>query len=242
MKHAKFAALCGAAVLSAYSTANAQDWMGIARSVYVEGRVGIPFPSDADATTTGFAPASGTTETEFNSGHAWSGAVGVRVIPNVRIDFEYSQLRAYDAETTYTSGFPGAGLTGTTGPVDGDVEVHTYMFNAYYDFAPFSFLPEVVPIVGLGVGRSSIRVDNLTGPGFVFRTEDRDTVWSGAFHLGAAYQIARQFALTARYSLGITGGADFTGTDTAGLGRPMNVSTDSQITHVLSFGLRFNFN
>jgi hypothetical protein len=244
MKRLKIAALCGAAALFAIPGAGtAQDLMGIARSVYLEGRAGIPITSGTDSTvTSSVAAANGTSETEFNSGNFFSGAIGVTVMPNVRIDVEIGRTHAHDAEFTGNSGFPGNVLVrnGQTVEVLGDATVWTYLFNAYYDFP--EVLPGLRPFLGGGIGASTIAVENLTPSGSRFQVNDRDTVMTGAIHLGVGYQIAKQFWLTGRYTAAFSGGPDFRGTDTLNLGGTMTVSSDSQVTHIFGFGLRFAFN
>ena len=138
------------AVLSLAAAPASAQFAPILNGFYLALDGGVVGLEDAQIDYGGAAPGG---SMRLDAGWAVSGAAGWRVLDRYRLEFEISH-RENDVRDIDTSFFAG-----------GSVAATTYMVNGYVDF-PAYFYSDVVPYVGLGVGRAQlshdIQVDGFT--------------------------------------------------------------------------------
>jgi outer membrane immunogenic protein len=190
------------------------------KNVYFSGSIGLLFSDAAgvdsqNATLSAIARATDA-KIEANTGIAVTGAVGMRLMPKVRGEVEYAYRTA--GLDKVTSNVGNAGL-------QGDININSLMFNAYYDHDTAS---SWTPYVGGGLGVAWTKADGFGGLGAVFSNQ---TVSDVAYQVmaGLAYDVSAEVDLNVGYRYFGTSDADFT---------LLSASID---THAIEFGMRYSF-
>lgn len=159
--------------------------------IYMEGRGGVTFLTDADNTGSVFEVTS-----EHDAGPNVAAAVGYADPSGFRGELELS-YRTNDIDSYPDDGGVGDALVGFSlsgSEASGDVSVFAAMGNLYYD------LPTAGPwrpFVGGGIGVAEINVDaSVLGVEFV---DDSDTVVAYQVGAGIAYELSPLWSFTLAY-------------------------------------------
>ncbi len=234
---------------------------------YVSGSAGFNFQADSDnagaltrdfVTGEGVAVPAGTTlpsgtdigwTTEFDTGLFLSGAYGIRIDENIRVEGEISYLSAdVDTHTNVTAGGAALGaadagvlITGSSAlgatvadvVADGQGEVKSlgYAINGYYDFTDAS-LP-VDFYVGAGLGIAEVTVEYV--PSGISVVDDKEMVGFYQLMAGASYPVAEGTDLFAGYRFRQSSDAE---TDSTLLPTSLDIENTN---HILEFGVRYSF-
>jgi OmpA-OmpF porin, OOP family len=125
----------------------------------------------------------------FNNGPSFSGALGLRVTENIRIEGELSYRNAGIAHVNFANG--NSVRSGS------DIKTWLLMLNAYYDFS-FNW-HNISPYLtaGIGVARHNVAIDPVTGltPG----ASGSDTAFAYQAGTGLKYRVNPDMALTGGY-------------------------------------------
>jgi len=128
--------------------------------VYVQGDIGIQQRE--------FAGENGITNLMFNSGVYGGVGVGYRYDRNFRFAFEFSQMN--NGVNKIRPGIPEPvvdpvlgpiGNNGAQFPANGNVQLTSYMLNAYYDLNGFGYQRRFRPYLGAGVGLTTSSIYGL---------------------------------------------------------------------------------
>lgn len=170
-------------------------------------------------------------DSDYNTGFGGSGAVGVRLLDDFRIEGELGYRRAEFATFTIINdgGLAGGALNGQTVPADGDVRTFTTMVNAYYDL-PVDW--QVRPYVGFSVGASHVKSEAILLGATVVDDASWAFTWRGT--VGASYELTERLDLFAGYRYFSVVGLQL---EDVG-GNEFDAEYDS---HDFEFGLRYRF-
>jgi len=176
---------------------------------YVGVNIGITMPSDSDISEKG---GTGTGEISFDSGVAFSAALGQK-IGTGRLEAEIG-YKTSDIDEVSVTGLGSA-------PLNGDASVLSFMGNGYIDF---NASPTVKPYImaGLGVANLKIKLSDLDA-------DEDDTVFAYQAGVGCGFPLSQTVTLDLGYRYMGTSDADF-GDSEATYG-----------SHNVLAGLRFNF-
>ncbi len=168
--------------------------------IYFAGYMGLNnFPKQdySEGTT----PASG--EVEYRNGIGFAGALGLRITPQFRLEFE-GGYRKTDLNRLNLS-------SGTSGDVGGEIRTYTGMLNGYYDFdVNWKNLQPFVS-AGLGFAFHDGEVVDIIGN----TTDASEDAYTLAWQMGGGlkYRIDKGLAFTGSYRLLGTTDIAFGGTD-----------------------------
>lgn len=160
---------------------------------YVEGNIGPSFFADSDWTDTG-PGVSAAGEVTFDTGLMASGAIGMHLTSNLRVEGEVSWRQADLDEFSVTS-LQGVAVGGTAN-ADGEASALGFMLNGWYDFntgTPW------VPFVGGGVGLAEVSAEIDSVGGVATSFDESETVFAYQFGGGVAYRFTPNLALTLSY-------------------------------------------
>ena len=191
---------------------------------YVELVAGGPLPNDYDVVLSGGPNAAAVYDPD--SGFGIAAALGVYLNEDWRAEIAYTYATAGDGSL---SGF---------GAHVGDVDAHTVLFNAYYEFDELAGIP-LTPWVGAGLGFITYDYSGLglsPALGGTFVINDSDTAFAGALHVGFDYAITENLDLTARYTALFVGDHDVIASNGTTL-----VSVDGTVENALFGGIKYKF-
>lgn len=208
--HIRSVFMAGLLIASADS-ASAQDYKW-----YGAFGVGPSFLSDVDVTQAGVGGS-----TEFDTGAAFSGAVG-----KVFNDFR-GEAELFAGVNDISSLKAGGGSVSASG----DVTALALMLNGYYDISTNS---KWTPYIGGGVGFANVSINDFAAVG-LFLADDDDTVFAYQLKAGIGYQFTPRIDGTLGYRYFGTADADFVDSS----GAPF--STDGAQINAVEIGLRIRF-
>jgi opacity protein-like surface antigen len=228
------AGLCAAAA-STVAFADSHTAPSDSSGLYIIGRIGSALPIEQDVTVSN-AFGSGSGEYDPDGGIGFQGAIGHHFADGWRAEVSYTHLRGNDGELTL-EGF------GPPFELDGTGKSHTVLFNVLKTVGTFdTFLGPVSPFVGAGIGFSHLDrsdIDLVFAPGFLgsFPSDNTDTVFAAAAHVGFESKLAPGVTLSSQWSFQYADEAEF---ENAFAGFA-DLNRDAQV-QIMSFtGLRFDF-
>lgn len=195
-----------------------------AQGMYVSVDAGLAMSDDIDVTLPRDFPGA-KFSFEFDTGAAFSGAIGYRM-ENFRVEGEVGYQKN-DFDTTEISAF---NFNLAELETDGDVNIVSFLANAYYDFPTGS---RFTPFISAGLGVAQVEVNDLFFPripGGVTATED-DTVFAWQVGAGVSYAISSMLDLELKYRYFVTEDPEFEG----------DITFDGPTSHNVYLGMRFNF-
>jgi len=245
MKKLQGLALCALVSAALPVAASAQDLGTVLnRPWYAELRAGVPVKVTDDVNvTSNVAAGNGTLESRWTSGLDIAADIGLYVMQNVRVEGDLSVVRGWDGKLNFNQGFTGNAFAGRELDAVGHVTATSFMFNGIYEFQNLDLMG-ITPFVGAGIGASRIKLVNGSPATARFVFNDSDTVVTGAFILGADIPVPfwNGVKFTGRYTLAVSEGPSFSGTDTALAGGTMTASLDTLVNHTFTFGFRVALN
>lgn len=194
MKLRYLAAIAAAGFVAVNSTAHAAD-----EGWYVSGQAGISALTDSELDDpTGVLAALGT-EVEFDPGFSIAGAVG----------YHWHKFRV-EGEVGYAvSDIDRFTILGIGLPSGGDVDVISFMANAFRDFD----LDSAWSInVGAGLGVANVSINDPSILGFALGDDD-DTAFAYQLGAGIGYAFTRSMTVSLDYRFFSTPGLEFSGVD-----------------------------
>ncbi len=189
--------------------------------MYVSGKLGAAFVSDADYTEQGVTLDM---KFEVDTGYTVSGAIGNK-FKSGRIEGEVAYQSSEIDQFTASAG--GASVSIDT---SGDVSVLSFLVNGYYDFILDS---KVSPYIGGGIGFAQISTNDITltalGQSVSLPDQD-DTVFAWQIGAGIGYALNDKLALDLGYRFFTSSDAEFDG------GSKIEFAS-----HNFTAGLRYSF-
>ena len=227
-------------------TAKAGDW-------YVGGSLGFQIPETIDNsisnTRQNGVPAGTTFDREIwkyepEKGLTGTLTVGKYLRRDFRVEGHLSYTNIWDADITgYRDG-----AVRFAGDADGEIHKTQLLFSALYDFHGVS--DTFIPYVGVGLGWTWFDLDNVGitrrwdgNDGVQHVADGREGHFTYAFHVGADFPIRENLFLTSRYTLSNREEMTFDGFERNNPARDasFDVTTESGLSHVISFGLKYKF-
>ena len=158
------------------------------RDSYATGLIGAVLPDDSDLSSPTLAGVD--VEVSYDPGLLVGAAVG-HDFGSYRFEGEIAFMQSdLDELDASISAF---GISGTT-DIDGDIEIWTFMFNGYYEFAGSSQMTPFL-MAGLGLASAEFSIGNV---------DEQDAVTAFQVGAGISYLISEFTAIEVKYRYLVT--------------------------------------
>ncbi len=163
--------------------------------------IGLASIQDADWNET-IGGTKYTGDLSFDSGFAYQVGLGRKFGKN-RVELTYAQGSGETNEITVDN-------AGSTGSISGDIYTRSIMLTAYRDFPQEK--TKAIPYVGVGIGSTSVDVDNITVAGTQIGNAD-GSAFSYQIKAGLSYSMSAETDVFGEVTYLITNDLDIEGTD-----------------------------